>query len=483
MRSLTTKFILAFLAVSLTGTILVAVFGVISTNQEFNRFVVDQSQENTAALLADYYQSYGSWPAVIEAAPFVAERGILVPFTVPITSQPPPPPGFIINGPPPESISLAVLFDSQGRALVNGQGYIVGQTLDAADQGRTLAVKVDGQEVGQVLFGTDPVRARLVQGAGEMFLVRMTRTLIASALVATAAGLVLGVFLAKNLTEPLKEMRQAAQAIARGDLEQSVPVRSQDELGELAVTFNQMSSDLARSQKVRRQMTADIAHDLRTPLSIILGHAEALSDGVLPPTPETLDMIHDEARRLSRLVDDLRLLSLAEAGELSLARRPAAPKSLLERAAMAHRPAAAQKQITLEVEAGTDLPEIEVDPDRVAQVLDNLLSNALRFTPEKGSIWLSAVLSSPNGAASEAVHISVRDSGPGISAEDLPFIFNRFYQADRSRHRHEGGSGLGLAIARSIVEAHGGRIWAESEPGNGVVVTMALGGKSDWFNL
>lgn len=475
MRSLTTKFILAFLAVSLTGTVLVAFFGVISTNQQFSRFVVDQNQENTADLLAGYYQTYGSWQTVLESVPFITQRGPFGQGRISESGEPPSA-NFAAGPPPANNFPFVVLFDSQGQALNAGHGYQVGDSLREVDLERTRPVEVDGQEVGQVLFGEDPFRRGLVEGAGELFLLRTSRTLIVSALAATAAGLILGVFLARNLTEPLKEMRGAAQAIAKGDLEQSVPVRSHDELGELAATFNQMSSDLARSQKVRRQMTADIAHDLRTPLSIILGHAEAMNDGILPPTPETLDVIYDEAQRLNRLVDDLRTLSLAEAGELSLTRRLVTPLSILERAATAHRPTAVQKGVTVEVEVDPDLPEIEADPDRLAQVLDNLLSNALRYTPVGGRVELSAGTAEGENEAG-GVYIAIQDSGPGISAEDLPYIFNRFYQADQSRTRHDGGSGLGLAIARSIVEAHGGQIWAESEPGEGMRAVMVLGGE------
>ncbi|MCI0649245.1 MAG: ATP-binding protein, partial [Chloroflexi bacterium] len=250
------------------------------------------------------------------------------------------------------------------------------------------------------------------------------------------------------------------------------PVRSDDELGELATSFNQMSADLAQARDLRRQMTADIAHDLRTPLSIILGHAEALRDGVLPATAESFEVIHDEARRLNRLVDDLRTLSLSEAGELPLTRRPTPPAELLERAVAAHAPQARQKEIALQVEAAAGLPAVDVDPDRMAQVLDNLVGNALRYTPAGGRISLGA---RPDPAG---VVLMVEDSGPGVPAGELPFIFERFYRGDKSRQRAAGGSGLGLAIARAIVEAHGGRIAAESAPGEGLAVAIELQAKA-----
>jgi signal transduction histidine kinase len=290
------------------------------------------------------------------------------------------------------------------------------------------------------------------------------------ALGAGGAALLLGGLLARALTRPLRELTTAAHEIAQGRLEQKVPVRSQDELGALAGAFNRMSADLARARDQRRQMTADIAHELRTPLSVILGHAEALRDGVLPPSPETLGLVHDEAQRLSRLVEDLRTLSLAEAGELALSRRPTRPSVIVESAAAAQAPRAQRQQIELRTEIEAGLPEVEVDPDRMAQVMGNLLDNALRHTPAGGRVVCRVTRRpSPDARHPTPVTFSVSDTGPGIAPEDLPHLFDRFYRADKARGRspEQRGSGLGLAIAKSIVEAHGGRLRAESEPGAG----------------
>jgi signal transduction histidine kinase len=215
-------------------------------------------------------------------------------------------------------------------------------------------------------------------------------------------------------------------------------------------------------------MTADIAHDLRTPLSIILGHSEALSEGVLPPSSETYHVLHEEAKRLSRMVEELRTLSLAEAGELDLVLRPVSVEDLLARTVAAYGPQAEKKGVELTMDASHDLPDIEVDPDRMAQVLDNLMSNALRFTPEGGRVQLSA------SAYRGQVQLIVEDDGSGIPAEDIPYIFTRFYRGDNARSGQEGSSGLGLPIARSIVEAHGGQISAESERGQGMRFIVRL---------
>jgi two-component system sensor histidine kinase BaeS len=279
-------------------------------------------------------------------------------------------------------------------------------------------------------------------------------------------ALLLGIVLARNLTKPLRELTSATRAVAVGDLDQQVPVRSKDELGQLAEAFNQMNANLARSRDLRRQMTADIAHELRTPLSVILAHAEGIKDGVLPASEDTLQVIHDETMRLSTIVEDLRTLSLAETGELGLTPRMVSPGELLKQVATAQSPRAKQREIKIDFDFESGLPEIEVDPDRIAQVLGNLMDNALRYTPNGGQITLSA------GRTSNGVQLRVQDNGPGIEAEELSHIFNRFYRADKSRQRDDGGSGLGLAIAKSIVERHKGQIWAESKPGEGMTLVV-----------
>jgi signal transduction histidine kinase len=229
-----------------------------------------------------------------------------------------------------------------------------------------------------------------------------------------------------------------------------------------------MSADLARSNQLRRQMTADIAHDLRTPLTVIGGYAESLRDGVLEPNPERFDVMHQEVQYLLRLVEDLRTLSLADAGELKLARRLIAPKVLLEQAAAAFEHQAEQKRITLRVEAEPGLPELAVDQTRMAQVLANLLSNALRYTPDGGCVTLSS------RRQAHQVNLLVQDNGAGISADALPHVFERFYRADPSRHG-DSESGLGLAIAKSLVEAHGGAINAASAGvGKGSMFSICL---------
>jgi len=215
-------------------------------------------------------------------------------------------------------------------------------------------------------------------------------------------------------------------------------------------------------------MTADIAHDLRTPLTVISGYTESLRDGVLKPTPARFETMYNKVQQLKRLVEDLRTLSLADAGELALNREPVSPWTLLEQSAAAYQHLAERQNISLQVRTGPQLPEINADPERMAQVFGNLVGNALRYTPDGGRIVLSAQ------RRARAVHLNVQDNGKGIAPDDLPHVFDRFYRGDTSRQQQNGESGLGLAIAKAIVEMHGGEISVESELGSGTTFTIVL---------
>jgi signal transduction histidine kinase len=437
MRSLSLKLTFAFLAVSLLGIILAAAIVGLETRRRFEDFVDMQMWESLASELAGSYRASSSWAEA--AAAFEA------------SAPDRPRPFFVV--------------DSQGIVVIDGAGQPLGVHAPSGEIERGIPIEVDGVEVGRLVFERGEPAPRPPHSA---FLGPFERGLATGAASAAVAALLLGILLARSLTQPLRELTAATRAVAAGDLDRQVEVRSNDELGELARSFNQMGTDLAHARNLRRQMTADIAHELRTPLSLILGHSEALSEGVLPPTEDALRTIHDEARQLSRLVEDLRLLALSEAGELQITREPMALKGFLERVAAAHAPQAQKSGISLRVDTAPDLPDVDMDSDRMAQVLDNLIANALRYTPAGGQIQLSAARSAVG------VQIVVQDEGTGVPPDELPWIFERFYRGDRSRQRHEGGAGLGLAIARSIVEQHGGSIRAENTPGEGLRVIIDL---------
>ena len=452
MRSLALKLTLAFLLVGLTGAVLVAVFVRYRTQREFDRLVLDQNQQALVTNLTRYYQATGSWRGLEAALRSQQDDGS--PF----------------RGPNPRMEMLRSLFvitDADGVVIFGGRPGLAGRRLSNRELNSGVPLEVGGETIGWLVF--TPAIDRWQPGTPEgNFLRAVNQATLLSAVAATGIALLLGSFLAYTLTRTLRELTAATKEVAKGRLGYQVQVHSQDELGELAASFNEMSSELERSNQLRRKMTADIAHDLRTPLSVIMGYTEALNDGKLQPNPEMFDTLHAETQHLSRLVDDLKTLSLADAGELPLVSQRIAPAVLLKRTASAHRVQAEQQDITIQVENAPGLPEIDVDVERMVQVLGNLMSNALRYTPPGGQITLAS------GQTGEQVWLSVADNGEGVPAEDLPYIFERSYRGDKARQHPEGESGLGLSIAKSLVEAQGGTISAASKTGTGTTFTIYI---------
>lgn len=287
--------------------------------------------------------------------------------------------------------------------------------------------------------------------------------LVQTSLAAFTAALVVSLLVSRRVVTPLQELTQASQYIADGHFDQRVKVPgsaetdSMDELSQLAVTFNQMAEKLDQTETMRRQLIGDVSHELRTPLTTIKGSMEGLLDGVLSPNPETFENIYREASRLERLVTDLQELSRVESGAMPLQTQPTSLPTLIQAILTRLQPQFTEKGVSLHLDAAADLPMVRADEDRIAQVLINLLGNALQYTPESGSVRITA------RQVSSGVEVCVTDSGIGIPAEHLAHVFTRFYRVDKSRSRAGGGSGIGLTIARLIIEAHGGRIWAESD--------------------
>lgn len=440
MRSLTFKLTLAFLLVGLTGAALVALFSLRNTTTAFDRFRADQSVQDFAEVMEEYYERRGSWSGVE---------------TIPLRGRG--------NG-PASNLPPHILADANGVVLRAVAPYRPGQQLSPGLLAQGVAIEADGRRVGTALNVGNLNRT----AQDRLFLAQLGRALLLAAGGATLFALLLGLGLARTLTRPLLALTHAARRIAGGDFGQPVVVESNDEIGQLAGAFNQMSSELARSAQLRRQMTADIAHELRTPLSVLMGYTEALHDGVLQASPAILRSMHEESRLLSHLVEDLRTLSLADAGELTLNRVWTPPGELLERVAASFAPQAQAKAVELRLEISPNLPALSLDPERLAQVLNNLVTNAIRYTPSGGGVSL-------RGRAQDGgVLLQVADTGPGIPPEQLPYIFERFYRADSARAISEGESGLGLAIAKSLVELHGGSLRAESVPGQGTVMEVLL---------
>lgn len=350
-----------------------------------------------------------------------------------------------------------ILADGQGMVIIDSAGELIGHTLSAAELSSGASVLVDGSLVGTLLV-TPNNFAGANTPAGQ-FLASVNQSIILSVVIAGVIALLLGAVLFFQITAPLRSLNKAASAIAHGDLSQRVIIRSTDELGELSQTFNQMAENLDRAEIQRQHLIADVAHELRTPIAVIQANLEAMLDEVLPLDVEQVASLHNETLLLKRLVGDLRLLSLAEAGELKLEKQKVEISILIRQVVERINVQAQQNGIALELDLPESLPAVWIDAGRITQVLNNLLGNALQYTPQDGKIIVSAE-KSPDPAA--FIQISVTDTGTGIDPAALPYIFDRFYRADQSRVRTSGGSGLGLAIVKQLVEAHGGKVAAVS---------------------
>jgi two-component system, OmpR family, sensor histidine kinase BaeS len=440
---LTVKLILAFLVISLVSISALLVLTRTTTDREFGRFLNTRLQDELVERLAGYYSRHGSWDGIETAMPNFNGMG----------------------GGHKMSPGEYAIADADGNVVLGSMKYRMGRMLQRSLLETASPIIVNNQTVGYLLIELPPAQRTATEQA---FINRLNFVILLGAMGAVGLALVFGVFLSRSITSPIRELTKATHEIANGNLGKQVNARSHDELGELARSFNKMSADLARSANLRKQMTADIAHELRTPLSLILGHAEGVKDGVLAPSRENFEIIREEAERLETLVNDLRTLSLADAGELSVEFQPVDVNDLLQDLHTRYLPLFESKRLTLNVEPAPVSLTANLDPSRFAQVLHNILDNALRHTPAGGNVAMKAA------PAEDRIQITIQDSGDGVTREEAQNLFNRFYRVDESRARNDGGSGLGLAIAKSITEMHGGKIWAESEKGKGLRVTIEL---------
>ena len=371
----------------------------------------------------------------------------------------------------PEAISpVIVLTDAKGQVLYDGSGHRQRRALTLDEQSAAQAIAVDGRVVGSLVVAL-PMSTAVPGPLEQRFLDRMRNVLVTASLLAGGFGLLLAFRMSQSLSAPLQKLASAARTVAAGDLSRRVDVSGSAEVAAVSTAFNEMAADLQEAETLRQNLMADVAHELRTPLTVLRGNLQAMLEGIYPADPREIQVLHDETQLLSRLVDDVRELALADAGRLSMDLRRTQLADVLLAARSSLLPAAEARGIALAAQIPQDLPSVWADPDRVTQVLHNLLANALRYTPEGGLVTISA------WRAENGVQLVVRDSGEGIPAEHLDRIFDRFWRADPARARDErakGSTGLGLSIARSLVEAQGGRIWAESEPGHGSAFHFTL---------
>ncbi|MBI4295526.1 MAG: HAMP domain-containing protein [Chloroflexi bacterium] len=314
----------------------------------------------------------------------------------------------------------------------------------------------------------------MLNATQQEFLNRINSSLWTAALMAAGAALLLGFVLTRQITKPVFALTAGASKIAGGELSHRVSIDSRDELGTLAQSFNEMAGSLEKAEQSRKRLIADIAHELRTPLTIIEGTINGIIDGVFTPDQEHLGSIKEQTTLLTRLIGDLRDLSLADSGQLKLELAPTDVVALARRKLTQIEPAARQKKIELKLQSHGGLPDVNVDSARMEQVLANLLTNAIRHTSEGGKITVAISKLDKDGTHHPSLLISVADTGEGIAPEHLPYVFERFYRVESSRSRGEGGVGLGLAIVKQMVEAHGGKVWAESEAGKGATFYITL---------
>ena len=433
-------------------------YNLIQQFSKFNSERFNQRAEQLAPVLLYYYEQTGSWDDLL--AEF---------------AQPPSAPGagrrilslsreqlFLFEFLRVEEIIIA---DASATVIFDFGQMLLGQQLPQAVLNQGFPLVYEDQTVGTLLSG---VALERFTPLAQQFLRSLNRSTLIAGLGALAVSLLLITLLIRHLARPLNAMTRAAEQIAAGKLGHQVEVTSQDELGQLARSFNAMSAKLQASEHLRQQMITDVAHELRTPVSVIQGGMEALVDGVYSPDQETFHSLLEETQRLSRLIDELRELSLLDAGELRLVKRDTNLSALSGQLVKAFQPHAEAAGIALCYQDAGAPVQLPADSDRIAQVLRNLLSNALHYTPQGGRVEVR--LEQRGGQAV----CTVSDTGPGLSAEEQARVFDRFWRNDLSRARHSGGSGLGLSIAKRLVEAHGGALWVRSTPGQGSTFGFGL---------
>lgn len=456
-RSLKSKMVLSYLGVALLTVLVVSVLIRLTSGRSLMNLIVEEQTTSLKQMAQEYYTSNGSFD------------GFATYYSQEIRKESPPPQPSGGPGKHPDNNNLrgvAGMVDTHNQAILPTLGYGVGQTIPDNKLQQKIAVEVDGKTVAWI-FPDTSFQFHL-SSEEELFLKRTTLAIGLAAVAGVIAALAMGFFLASRLLKPIRLLTQASQELARGNLNQQVPVTSQDELGLLTQTFNQMSADLDQVDQQRKRMTADITHDLSTPLQIISGYIEMLEEGEVTLTPQRIEIIKTELEHLHRLVGDLSTLTQVEAGALEFQPEALQPTALLEQVYDTFQPIAARQGVDLRLEAPAEVPAIFVDEGRMLRVLKNLLENALRHTPQNGSIQLGV-------KADQQVRLWVKDSGEGIDAEDLPYVFDRFYRADRARTANTGKMGLGLAICKALVKAQGGSITAESAgKGQGTTMTICL---------
>ena len=357
------------------------------------------------------------------------------------------------------------LADADGFILFDTLGKDIGEKLTRDDLARAIPLEVDDATIGYLL----PEGNYAFTRENELSLLnRINHAVIIATVIAGVVALFIAFLLTDKLVKPIKVLTEAAQNLAEGKLSQRVEIHGNDEIAVLGQTFNKMATALQQAEERRRSLTADIAHELRTPLAVQRAHIEAIEDGIYDLTLENLAPIEEQNRLLSRLVEDLRVLALADTGELTLEKSQVDLVTLTQDIVKRFQAQAQEHKVTIRVKSEEPSLVNYVDSQRIEQILHNLLSNALRHSPESTQIEINLLKEKDN------ILLSIRDHGAGIPSEALPHIFERFYKTDKSRNRLEGGTGLGLSIAKKLAQAHGGDIKATNHQEGGAIFTIKL---------
>jgi signal transduction histidine kinase len=433
MHSLRSQLILIFIAVILMSIGTIYLFVNRGVQGEIQQYEEDTQQIYLARmehLLSRHYSQEGDWTGV---QPLVENMDTLYGQRI-------------------------ILTDSSGTVVADSEGELADEQFYPDWPKRTLSLQETDSILGTVYISPEPsIGYALAQRlAGSTRLV-----LLWGGLLGISIALILTFVLSRRISAPIQALTVSARRLGQGDFSQRLDFKGKGELGELTQAFNSMASDLERAERLRRNMVADTAHELRTPLSNIRGYMEAIRDGMIKPDADAVHSLDEEVSLLSRLVDDLQELALADAGEIKLACQPEDVTELINQVVAAVQAKTTAKGVPISVSLPDKLPLVNIDVRRISQIVRNLLENALAHTAKGGSI---AVTARQRG---DWVEISVTDTGEGIPAEELPNVFERFYRVDKSRARATGGSGLGLTIAKYLVEAHGGKIEVQSELGKG----------------
>jgi two-component system OmpR family sensor kinase/two-component system sensor histidine kinase BaeS len=455
------QLILAFTLVVLVAVGAIAILIIQTTNTQFRQYLTNSSMQASGGgleQLVTFYEQQGNWDDVeslLGQGVFYSGPGNR---SFPRASA---------SAPKPRGRLDVVLADAGGKVVYDSTAKMEGKKLSSKHKTQALPItQSDGDQIGYLLLSV-PHEWTMLGRLEQQFLSGMRTILVVGAALAVVLGAIMGALLSQRLMAPLQRLAAAARAVAGGDLDHKVEVEGSAEIVEVGNAFNEMTTALSESERQRQNMVADVAHELRTPLSVVQGNLRAILDDVYELDKAEISRLYDETRLLSRLVDDLRELALADAGQLRLTLRPTDLAPIIQDSIDNLALGAEAQEVTLSASLPDALLPVQADPDRVAQVLRNLLANALRYTPAGGTVTVDA------GSYGGMVEVAVADTGGGIDPRDLPHIFERFWRADPARVRM-GSTGLGLSIAQTLIEAQGGRIWAESAPGQGSTFRFTL---------